>query len=255
MNDKSDSGVPMSWVYIDDQSTFHSRVVKGGNAAWGACIRMIAWSNSQLSDGMIPDHIAHIIATGDELKSMVACGMLETRIDGYYIHDYLDWNKSAKEIKNLKQKTSESRSKTGKAGGIASGKSRNSKHLEPEAKSKQNEAPTLPNPTQPKEEDTLHQPRAHALLIDYFQGLFVEARGVKPEWPGKEVQACRRMLESHGLEQCKNMVHQAFQESWFVNNQATLSWIANNPNKYLGKPKVINAKAPRSFDPFPEGNE
>jgi hypothetical protein len=89
----------MSWARIDDQLAFHRKAVSAGNAVVGAWIRMIAWSSAHLSDGIIPQPIARLIASQNELDRAVSCGLLEKNNDDYVIHDYLDWNPSAERIR------------------------------------------------------------------------------------------------------------------------------------------------------------
>lgn len=256
LNEDSDTGDKMTWALIDDQSTFHAKVVKAGNSAWGACVRMITWSAAQLSDGLIPAHIASLIANEGELKSLVGVGLLEPRVDGYYIHDYLYWNKSAEEVRTHKAKVSEARSKAGKHGGIASGKSRNNKQLGNEAKKQgllgQNEALSSPLLSHPKEEK---ESTDFVKLIAHFHDAFLSSRGVKPDINVREGSACNRLLKKHGLDSAKSMISNAFSDSWYAKNMGTIEYVVNNPNKFLGNTRAINANAPRSFDPFPEGNE
>lgn len=105
----------MSWGNLDDQSTFHPKVLKAGNGAWGAMCRMIAWSKAHGTNGEIPGSVARMIATGEELDSAFEAGLLETRPDGYAIHDFLDWNDSAQRVRAIREK----RKKAGKVGGLS----------------------------------------------------------------------------------------------------------------------------------------
>ena len=110
----------MSWALIDDQSTFHAKVISAGNAAWGACIRMVAWSCAHLTDGAIPSHVAKLIASDEEIEKMITTNLLDRTENGFEIHSFLEWNKSAKQIR----KERAAKQKAGKNGGLASGKRR-----------------------------------------------------------------------------------------------------------------------------------
>lgn len=241
MNDNEDLDVPMTWALIDDQSTFHAKVVKAGNSAWGACVRMITWSSGQLSDGVIPTHIASLIATEEELKALLGVGLLERSTEGFYIHDYLEWNRSAEEIKKQRAHLSEIRSKAGKKGGSAKAKNsklnNNAVLANDVAKPLQNSvalsSPLLSNT------NTKNEPGAHADLRSCFETEFSIARGIKPYWNAKEASACKRLLDMFGLEQSKSIVQEAFMEPWFVKNHANLLFIANNPNKYLNSAEPV----------------
>jgi hypothetical protein len=129
----------MSWAYLDDQSTFHAKVVSAGNGAWGACCRMITWSMAHLTDGKVPSRVAKLIASDDELADLIRVELVHELEDGaVLIHDFLDWNDSAKEIR----KKREAKRKAGKTGGLRSGAARkqNSEHP-PKQNGSNNEAP------------------------------------------------------------------------------------------------------------------
>jgi len=104
----------MSWGNLDDQSTFHPKIVRAGNAAWGAVCRMIAWSKAHGTDGVIPEVIAKLIATPAELDAAFEANLLEMREGGYAVHDFLDWNDSARKVESLRNK----RKNAGHLGGL-----------------------------------------------------------------------------------------------------------------------------------------
>lgn len=110
----------MTWAHIDDQSTFHAKVLAAGNAAWGACVRMIAWSTAHLTDGRIPMHVATIIADCNELSALERAGLVHCSETEVQIHDFLDWNRSAKDVKRDRA----AKQRAGKRGGIRSGEAR-----------------------------------------------------------------------------------------------------------------------------------
>jgi hypothetical protein len=93
----------MSWARIDDQLAFHRKVVSAGNASVGAWIRMLTWCAAHLSDGRVPESIARIIATQDEIDRSVRAGLLEQSGNDYVIHDYLQWNPSAEEVRQQRE--------------------------------------------------------------------------------------------------------------------------------------------------------
>lgn len=110
----------MSWGLIDDQSTFHPKVVAAGNGAWGACLRMVAWSMAHLTDGKVPAHIAKLIASDEEIELLIRNRLAHPTSEGFEIHDFLEWNKSSRQIR----KDRAAKQKAGKSGGLASGKRR-----------------------------------------------------------------------------------------------------------------------------------
>lgn len=137
----------MSWANIDDQSTFHAKVIRAGNAAWGALCRLLAWSSAHGTDGKVPADLVAIVATDAERDRLVAVCLLEKIEEGFEIHDFLDWNMSAKDVASTRRK----RAKAGRIGGLRSRSKREANASAPastsdEAKPKQN--PTQSNPIQ-----------------------------------------------------------------------------------------------------------
>lgn len=83
---------------LDDAFAFHPKVVHAGNAAVGAWVRMGTYCAANLTDGFVPDRIARLIATEDEIRSLIDAGSLLTRSGGYCIHDYLKHQYSKQEV-------------------------------------------------------------------------------------------------------------------------------------------------------------
>lgn len=106
----------MSWFRVDDKSAFHRKVVRAGNAAWGALCRMGAYSADHGDDGFVCLEVASMIASESELAMLMSVGLLE-RTDrdggGYMIHDFLEWNPSRESLESLSKK----RAKAGRRGG------------------------------------------------------------------------------------------------------------------------------------------
>jgi hypothetical protein len=94
----------MSWVKVDDQSTFNEKVLALGNEGWGALVRLTTWSSAQLSDGVVPRPVALLIAGSDDvIGRMVAAGMLEVDDDAYRIVSYLKYNPSREEVEGRRE--------------------------------------------------------------------------------------------------------------------------------------------------------
>lgn len=251
----------MSWAYIDDQSTFHAKVLSAGNAAWGACVRMIAWSMSHLTDGKVPGHVAKLIASDEEIATLVKSRLLDTHESGVVIHDFLEWNKSAKQIRKERAE----RSKSGKAGGLASGKRRKQTPSKRQANAEAlacglvptmlNPSPS-PSPSPEREREDPCEPAApvaepvtrvrakrppakandgdHDALIDCYAKAFSRAKGGKPTITNRTGKAAKDLLRAMPLERAKATVRAAFESGWFVDNLGGELWhVANSPNKYL----------------------
>lgn len=97
----------MPWFKVDDQTTFHPKVLRAGNAAFGAWVRMGAYCGAQLTDGFIPDQVAHMIATKKELDKMIDVELLHVVGGGFQIHDYLDFQPSREQVLSERQATRE----------------------------------------------------------------------------------------------------------------------------------------------------
>jgi len=110
----------MSWARIDDQIAFHDKVVGAGNEAFGAWVRMVAWSCAQLSDGRVPAHIAATIAPSKVTDRLVAARLLHAVEGGFEIHDFHDWNPRASEVKAKREAERERKAKGRKSQGRGS---------------------------------------------------------------------------------------------------------------------------------------
>lgn len=96
----------MTWFKIDDGFHCHPKAVAAGNAAIGLWTRLGAYSSDQLTDGFIPAAIAKGYGTKAELNRLAdrAVNLLEpgahpTYGDGYWIHDYHDYNPTAEKVR------------------------------------------------------------------------------------------------------------------------------------------------------------
>lgn len=105
----------MSWLKLDDQIAFHRKVLGAGNEAFGCWVRMAAQSAQELLDGKVPRATAMAIALGNTalLETLCTVGLLDHDGDDYRIHDFLDYNPSAKQVRKLR----EDRSRAGTRGG------------------------------------------------------------------------------------------------------------------------------------------
>jgi hypothetical protein len=171
----------VSWFRVDDKAAFHRKVLKAGNEAFGALVRMGCWASDHLTDGHIPRETAELIAPPQVIAILCLQGFLEPLQNDFVIHDFLDYNPSAAEVEELRAERREAKAKAGKAGGLASGRSRRSKNeavcfpsasVLLEANAKQNEAPSRSHPDPIK---ALSLPRAKPP-----DQLWLEAVGLQP---------------------------------------------------------------------------
>ena len=94
----------MAWFKLDDQSAFHRKVLKAGNEAWGAFCRMGAQSSLEGLDGFVPHETAmQIVGTKDILARLSEANLVHGVEGGYRLHDFLDYNPTAKEVAKLRK--------------------------------------------------------------------------------------------------------------------------------------------------------
>lgn len=119
----------MAWAKLDDAMCFHEKVVEAGNAAVGVWARLISWSAQHLTDGVVPEHVAKLVAgeSRGALRALEQAGLVRrqpgdpraseranttlrrsqsnARSPGVYvIHDYLDYNPSRAEVEGKREK-------------------------------------------------------------------------------------------------------------------------------------------------------
>jgi hypothetical protein len=104
----------MPWFALDDGFDTHPKVRKAGNAAVGLFVRLGVHATKHLTEGHLDgvivrdygtarnrpqaDHRRHAPRTRPRLPTLPAA-----RRRGYYIHDYLDYNKSRAQIEAARE--------------------------------------------------------------------------------------------------------------------------------------------------------
>lgn len=87
----------MPWAKLDDRFWIHPSITRVGNTSAGVFARMVSYCGSFLTDGVVPAEIAQMIAGRDTraLTNLVENGLVDQlESGGYYIPDYLDYNRS-----------------------------------------------------------------------------------------------------------------------------------------------------------------
>lgn len=88
----------MSWAKFDDAFWSHPKVVRAGNEAVGAFVRMVCYCSQYLTDGAVPAATAREIARPKILERLVEVGLLEADGDGFRVHGYLERNPSRLQV-------------------------------------------------------------------------------------------------------------------------------------------------------------
>ncbi|MBP6833050.1 MAG: hypothetical protein KA978_19840, partial [Deltaproteobacteria bacterium] len=160
----------MNWAKIDDGFYDHPKVLVAGEEAANLYLRGLVWCCKHLTDGAIPREALRTLTGRRDAAALavklVASGLWEAREGGWAVHDFLDHNPTAAEVKARRSELSAKRAEAGKRGGIRSGQVRggeaNAKQTasKPEAscsgvaEAKRSPVPSRPVPDQSKEEKT-----------------------------------------------------------------------------------------------------
>lgn len=144
----------MAWFALDDGFDTHPKVRKAGNAAVGLFTRLGAHAAKHLTEGHLDGHIVRDYGTAATIRKLITVGMLHepghgcrkcpNLTDGtYYLHDYLDYNKSRTQIEAAR----EAARKRQQRGRDTAARNRNSRDSEPKLSSnpRQNDASSAPN--------------------------------------------------------------------------------------------------------------
>ncbi|MFF9205115.1 hypothetical protein ACF1AE_25505 [Streptomyces sp. NPDC014986] len=104
----------MAWFALDDGFDSHPKVRKAGNAAVGLFVRLGVHATKHLTEGHLDGDIVRDYGTAATIRKLLTVGMLhepghgcprcpQPAADGYYIHDYLDYNKSRAQIEAARE--------------------------------------------------------------------------------------------------------------------------------------------------------
>lgn len=104
----------MTWFKIDDAFHCHPKVLAAGNEAIGLYVRCGSWCAQQLTDGWVPCQVAVLYGATDVDAStgrlidggvgatpahhLIIAGLWEASDGGFWIHDYLDFNRSRDQV-------------------------------------------------------------------------------------------------------------------------------------------------------------
>jgi hypothetical protein len=108
----------VSWFKVDDHLTFHPKVLSVGNEAIGAWVRLGAYCGGHLTDGAVPAAIALSVCGNKIAAQLVAAGFLEQRDGSYLMHDYLDYNPSAEQVKAARAASAERQARHRQRNGV-----------------------------------------------------------------------------------------------------------------------------------------
>lgn len=156
----------MSWAKFDDAFWSHPKVVRAGNEAVGAFVRMVCYCSQYLTDGAVPAATAREIARPKVLERLVEVGLLEVDGDGFRVHGYLERNPSRLQVEaeraaktQRQNRWRESRAQEPKTAPNAGNVPRVDASTAPSQDASKDAAPSRPVPT--RKENTACSLRAH----------------------------------------------------------------------------------------------
>ena len=117
----------MTWSRVDSSYRLHPKIIGAGLEAMGLDVASWGFCNDNGTDGFVPkDRLREVYPLAKNLskiaKRLVEVGRWEwdEKAQGWWVHDFLDYNFSADEVAERKRRRAES----GRKGGIKSGKTR-----------------------------------------------------------------------------------------------------------------------------------
>jgi hypothetical protein len=103
-----------TYIKVHDGLPDHPKIVGLSLAAKWALVTYWCYSSRHLTDGIVPAVIA--IREGKKaVAELEKAGLIESRGDNWYCHDYLEHQRSAAEVEELRRKRRDAGSKGGKA--------------------------------------------------------------------------------------------------------------------------------------------
>ncbi|MCX4705678.1 hypothetical protein [Streptomyces sp. NBC_01373] len=114
----------MPWFVIDDSAHMHPKIVAATNAGFGLWSRCGSYASQHLTDGIVPGVIAKMYGSKPQVSKLVAAGLWhehghtcshpkcrQPAPGDYYMHDYLVYNPSRREVTARREREAEKKRK------------------------------------------------------------------------------------------------------------------------------------------------
>lgn len=192
----------MTWFKVDDKLHDHRKARAAGKGAMGVWVLAGSWSADNLTDGFIPPSILTRFGTKRDAERLVSVGLWHVAEQygetGWRFHEW-DERQPTRAQKMAERLV---RAEAGKAGGLASGRSRR------QANPKQDASPRLEPPSRPDpslhpsdvERDAAaaaHTPRKGTRLPDGWNPEPDLIDAMRTECPGIDLQAEHRKFTDY----------------------------------------------------------
>lgn len=104
-----------TYIRLHDGFDENHKIVGISDKEFRTYIEALCYCSRNLSDGFIPFGTSKKLATPRVWRALVASGLIEDHADGYVVHDYLEHQRSAEQVKQFKEAKREAGRKGGKA--------------------------------------------------------------------------------------------------------------------------------------------
>lgn len=248
----------MPWLRIDDQIAMHAKTVACGNAAFGAWVRMAAWSAAQLTDGHVPKAVARMFAADAEVEQLVSVRFLDIADGGYQVHDFLEFNPSRE--KTLEERAAKraggkrgAESRWHQADGISHGSSHATSHGGSHASANAPVPIPIPIPSPPTVVSSAPRKRSRskpveavpdgpdvtALKLHYVERYAGTHQGEQPTFRNwsRPMKALKELLADAGsLDAASAIISNALADTWTAKNRCQPWEILVDINKHRSAP-------------------
>lgn len=96
----------MTWTKLDDDFWSHPKVLRVGNEAAGAYVRMLSYCGKHLTDGHVEEEVARFITKPRILEALAEANFISQNGNGWLIPDYLEFNPSREQIREKRARDS-----------------------------------------------------------------------------------------------------------------------------------------------------
>jgi hypothetical protein len=101
----------MAWAKVDDNLTFHPKVLAVGNEAMGVWVRAMSWSMQQLTDGFIPHDIVVAVKGSAVAPALCHKGLWHEVEGGFQFNDWCDYQPTREKVLAEREKNASRMSK------------------------------------------------------------------------------------------------------------------------------------------------
>lgn len=235
----------MSWVRLDDQFADHPKVLRLSSDAFRLHVSAMCYCSAQLTDGRVTPLLTRrltwfVTDPSQIINELVTAGLWESDGDDYIIHDYLEYNPSADDVRQQR-----------KANADRQAKHRDSKR-NTGTNAVSNALRNVPVTASPSPSPNDDEERARALsdlqvlglfnktMLDQFDDMWPELSG-RRDWIGKAITVARDNNASspaYALKVLANALHTGKEPGYINGSGAT----ATKPNQLDSSKAVENSR-------------